>query len=149
MKDPTGLHREAWPPGEDEPPYCYHDGEKYPCKAVRKWMKSPEYRVAALEKKVASLAKALDAAEQARRDDAAKLSRLDLLVRGGLMHAFSELSQGRAGGTITESIETDEIFAGCEDGWARYIPGLRHHHVVYESPALKVTDNIDFERHQL
>lgn len=120
---------------------CEADGQEWPCKTWRKWMKTPEYRIGLLEKEVETL-RSSDAwlrqdVDRLRQDVDRlrdKAHRVEVTMKG-VWPALSDLLQGKTGGSLKvgENVEHQD-FTTAGSYMAQRVAVLREPYVDYTGP---------------
>jgi hypothetical protein len=108
VKDPSATHfpvnSDDW---QDE---CAEDSKIWPCKTIRKWWTTKQYRLKTLEGQVQRLGLSNAALRKEGSDLRTAYRELDLIVNGGLIMAVADLMNGRKGQlTVSRTVDTEDL----------------------------------------
>lgn len=121
MKDPVTHYAINDHPDAD---ICMKDSQPWPCNTWRKWLKSPEYRIAQLEKIVEEL-QARDAATSKRIADLEKLAYRAKLIQDAQTEWLGSLNRHTGQCQKIQIIWSRQIIdtTSATSKWATYAPG--------------------------
>jgi hypothetical protein len=103
VKEPEGHY-------EDDYGDCYSDGDTWPCATIQKWYQSKDYRIQELEKQLAKLSNTTRQMSEQLRNATETLTRLALLLDGGISPAIADMGRHGRMGVLNVSTTVE-----CED----------------------------------